>query len=233
MVDDRRNADHGASVGHGALGPPDLAAAPLPVVRKLGPKGEQTRRRLLEASEQIIAAVGYYDASVAKITEMAGVSQGTFYVYFQSKLDVFEEVVADLNHRVRRAMSEAARGGRTRLEAERLGFAGFFKFTAEHPALYRVIRQAEFVSPRALRRHYEAIVGGYVPQLEAAMSRGEIARSDPVVLAWSLGAIGEMIGLRWIMWDEASEIPPQVFDEMMTMIGRMLGTAGDRAADSQ
>jgi len=68
---------------------------------------------------------GYYDASIVKITEAASVAQGTFYVYFRSKKEIFDEVVADLNRRVRHAMSEAARGATSRLEAERLGFAGF------------------------------------------------------------------------------------------------------------
>ena len=94
-------------------------------------------------------------------------------------MTVFDEVVLDLNQRIRHAMSDAARGAPTRLEAERLGFAGFFRFTAEHPALYRVIRQAEFVSPRVLRNHYETITGHYAPFLEEAMSTGEVSSGDP------------------------------------------------------
>jgi AcrR family transcriptional regulator len=225
-----KTGDH-TRVAKGAVGPPDLPAPAANGRRRT--KGEQTRRRLLDAAEQIFAAVGYHEASVAKITETAGVAQGTFYVYFHSKLEVFEEVVADLNHQVRRAMTEASKAGRTTLEVERLGFAGFFKFTAEHPALYRVIRQAEFVSPRALRQHYETIVSGYVPRLEAAMARHEIAPSDPVVLAWTLGAIGEMIGMRWILWNEAQEVPPEVFDDMMVLIGRLLGLPPDEEGDAR
>ena len=205
----------------GAAGPPDSAVAPTrPRARH---KGERTRRRLLEAAESVFGDLGYQEASVAKITDVAGVAQGTFYLYFESKLAIFEEVVADLNRRVRHAMSEAAAGATSRLEAERLGFAGFFRFTAEHPALYRVIRQAEFVSPRAMRQHYESIIEHYIPPLRAAMDEGEIAPGDPAVLAWSLIAVGEAIGMRWILWDGATEIPPAVFAEMMTVLARMLG----------
>ncbi len=208
----------------GAVGPPDLGA-PAPSPRRT--KGERTRRKILDAAEQVFAAVGYHEASIVKITEAADVAQGTFYLYFQSKLEVFEEVVADLNLRVRHAMSEASRSASNRLEAERLGFAGFFRFTAEHPALYRVIRQAEFVSPRALRNHYESIIGNYAPYLREAMAAGEIAPTDPMVLAWSLAAIGEMIGLRWILWNEEHEVPPAVFEQMMVVVSRMLGVAHD------
>jgi len=215
----------------GATGPPDLArvASDGPGAAPRQGKAERTRRKLLDAAEQVFAAVGYHDASIVKITEAADVAQGTFYLYFSGKQQVFDEVVADLNLRVRRAMSEAARGATTRLEAERLGFAGFFRFTTEHPALYRVIRQAEFVSPHALRSHYETILGHYAPFLEEAMETGEVARGDPLVLAWSLAAVGEAIGLRWILWNENHEVPPQVFEEMMAIIARMLGAAAEVA----
>ena len=175
--------------------------------------------------------MGYHDASIVKITEAAEVAQGTFYLYFESKRDIFDEVVLDLNQRIRHAMSDAARGAPTRLEAERLGFAGFFRFTAEHPALYRVIRQAEFVSPRVLRNHYETITGHYAPFLEEAMST---ARSPPVIPGVGLGpsAVGEIIGLRWILWNEEGEMPPEVFEEMMAIIARMLGGSGTAAPRS-
>jgi AcrR family transcriptional regulator len=186
-------------------------------------RGARTRTRLLEAAEQVFTELGYHDASIVKIAEAAGVAPGTFYLYFSGKQGIFDEVVEDLNRRVRHAMAEAALRGQTRAEAERLGFEAFFRFTAEHPGLYRVIRQAEFVSPPALRLHYERIAGGYARGLEAAMKRGEIASGDPEVLAWALMGAGELIGLRWILWGDTDEIPTHVFEETMRFLLRGLG----------
>ena len=142
--------------------------------RPLSSRGERTRRRLLEAAETVFAELGYHDASIVKLTETAGVGQGTFYLYFASKKEIFDELVVDLNHRVRHAMTDAASQGKTRAEMERLGFEAFFRFTAEHPALYRIIRQAEFVSPEILQLHYERLTSGYVTGLRA----GDGGRSD-------------------------------------------------------
>lgn len=203
-------------------------AAPAP--RSEDGKGAKTRRRLLEAAELVFAAQGFHEASIVKITEAAGVAQGTFYLYFSSKQQIFDEVVGDLNHRVRQAMSEAAAGAPTRLEAERRGFAAFFHFTAEHPSLYQVMRQAEFVSPKAARQHYERIIEGYLPSLRTAMDNGEVAPSDPVVLAWALIAVGEAVGMRWILWEDAKEVPHDVFEELMAIIARILGRS-DASAD--
>jgi len=199
---------------------------------------------LLAAAEVVFARYGYTEASIVRITEEAGVGQGTFYLYFSSKLEIFEELVDDLNRRVRHAMSEAAVGAATRLESERAGFRAFFAFTAEHPALYRIVREAEFVSPKALRSHYTRIVEGYISGLEDARGKGEVGDIDPTVAAWALMGIGEMIGMRWVLWGDGasagdaaaganadptasgtSEVPDAVFDEMMRFIRRALAVA--------
>jgi AcrR family transcriptional regulator len=190
--------------------------------RPLAAKGQRTRARLLEAAERVFAELGYNDASIVKITEAAGVGQGTFYLYFQGKAEIFDQLVRNLNHRVRRAMTEAAAKGRTRIESELLGFRAFFRFTGEHPALYRIIRQAEFASPQTLQFHYDRIVDGYVAALERAMEAGEVERRDPEVLAWALMGIGELIGMRYILWAGQNEVSQHVLDEIERIISRVL-----------
>ncbi len=200
--------------------PPDGAAD---LLAEPEGKGARTRRHLLEAAERVFAELGYHDASIVKITESAGVAQGTFYRYFAGKQEIFDVLIEDLNRRVRHAMAEASAGGRDRLEVERLGFEAFFRFTAEHPALYRIIRQAEFVSPRMLKLHYERLAEGYIAGLRAARDRGEIDVTDPEVTAWALMAVGEMVGMRWILWGDTRQVPPEVFRETMAFVARALG----------
>jgi AcrR family transcriptional regulator len=186
--------------------------------RPLSRRGLDTRRRLLDAAEQVFGEYGYHDASMVKITEAAGVAQGTFYLYFDSKKAVFDELVRDLNQRVRHAMKEGSTRGRTRLEAELLGFRAYFRFTAEHPALYRIIRQAEFVSPEMLHYHYERLSRGYVEALGEAVEAGEVGALDPEVTAWALMGLGELIGMRWILWAEGRELPADVAQELERII---------------
>lgn len=203
-------------------------------------RGEKTKARLLEAAEVVFARLGYTEASIVRITEEAGVGQGTFYLYFDSKLAIFEELVEDLNRRVRHAMTEASAAETNRLDAERAGFRAFFEFTAAHPALYRVVREAEFVSPRALRLHYTRIVEGYIAGLTEAQRLGDVGDIDPAVAAWALMGIGEMIGMRWVLWGDGtsgdaadptasgtSRVPDDVFDTMMRFIRRALAPATD------
>lgn len=204
-------------------------------------RGTRTRARLLEAAEKVFAESGYSEASIVRITEAAGVAQGTFYLYFTGKLEIFEELVEDLNRRVRHAMTEAAATATTRIESERAGFRGFFEFTAAHPALYRIVREAEFVSPSALRLHYSRIVESYIQGLTTAQQHGEVGEFDPEIIAWILMGIGEMVGMRWVLWGNGdiagdasdptasgtSEVPSEVFEHMMTFIQRGLGVPAD------
>lgn len=189
-------------------------------------KGTATKEKLLAAAEHVFAELGYHDASVVKITEHAGVAMGTFYLYFESKLQIFEELVEDLNRRVRRAMSEASSATENRLAAERAGFRAFFDFSAQHPGLYRVIRQAEFVSPAAMKQHYERIIQPYADGLRQAVEAGEIGDVDPDVTAWALMGMGELIGLRWLLWDSTEEapgrMPDEVFEHTITLVERAL-----------
>jgi AcrR family transcriptional regulator len=189
--------------------------------RTLSPRGVETRGRLLDAAEQVFGDLGYHEASIVKITEAAGVGQGTFYLYFASKHEIFDELVRDLNRRIRHAMTESAAKGDSRLEQEILGFRGYFEFTARHPGLYRIIRQAAFVSPDIFKWHYDRVSERYVAALSDSAKRGELGPIDPEVAAWALMAVGETIGLRWIVWGDG-EVPPHVVAELGRIIRAVL-----------
>ncbi|MFV0374137.1 TetR/AcrR family transcriptional regulator [Microbacterium sp.] len=206
--------------------------------RPLTKRGEATRRKLLEAAEQVFADLGYHEASIVKITERAGLGLGTFYLYFDGKQQIFEELVIDLNRRVRHSMAQAMAGAGDRIAAERAGFEGFFRFTAEHPALYRVVREAEFVSPDTLRLHYTRIVEGYEAGLRAAQQVGEVDTAlDPEVTAWALMGAGELIGMRYVLWERDAEgrppadIDPEIVDHAMRFIRNALAVQQEGPVD--
>jgi hypothetical protein len=56
------------------------------------------------------------------------------------------------------------------------------------------------------------------------MEQREIAQGNPEVLAWALMGIGELVGMRWILWADQSELPSEVFEELAAIIRRALGT---------
>ena len=73
------------------------------VVSKVADRREQ----LLAAARAVLAEKGLEGARVSEIVKRAGVSQGTFYLYFPSKVSLVEEFNRQMHRDVQRAVFEA------------------------------------------------------------------------------------------------------------------------------
>lgn len=187
--------------------------------RVLGAKGEATRTRLLEAAEEVFGTSGYHAAAVSEITRKAGVAQGTFYVYFESKLEIFRELVRQISQDIRRVSSEAAAGARDRLEAERLGQAAFFRYVHTHRNVYKVLREAEFVDEELFRWYYHKLAEGYTRRLTEAMAEGQVRSDlDPEALSWAVMGVAHMIGMRYVLWEQENGVSDRVLASVMDFI---------------
>lgn len=180
-------------------------------------RGEVTRQKLLEAAEEVFGTKGYFYTSITDITVKAGVAQGTFYFYFPGKQDIFEQLVRDLSHNLRREISQVLTGINIRREAEERGFAAFFAYVKKHPKLYRIVQEAEFVDEELYKWYYRRLAQGYIEGVKAAMETGEFRPLDPETVAYALMGIADTLGMRWIMWED-KEVPPQVLMDAMALI---------------
>lgn len=72
-------------------------AEPGPPLR---PRGERTRRHLLDAGAAVLPARGYHDTRVDDIVTEAEVSHGTFYRYFENKDDFFRALAEEASTRM-------------------------------------------------------------------------------------------------------------------------------------
>jgi len=64
--------------------------------RVLRARGQKTRARLLEAGAKVFAERGFHAARVDDVVEGARSSHGTFYLYFSSKEDLFDQLVGQV-----------------------------------------------------------------------------------------------------------------------------------------
>ncbi len=61
---------------------------------------QETKKRLLASAQALICAKGLANTSVAEITQMAGVANGTFYTYFKRKEDIVLALSRDMYQEV-------------------------------------------------------------------------------------------------------------------------------------
>jgi hypothetical protein len=57
-----------------------------------------------------------------------------------------------------------------------------------------------------------------VEALAEAVGAGEVGALDPEVSAWALMGLGELIGMRWILWADGRELPERVSSELERII---------------
>ena len=168
-------------------------------------RGRRTLRRLLDAAAVEFGARGYHETAISHITQCAGVGLGTFYVYFNSKEEMFRALVADMGATTRHAISERVRDATDRLEAERLGIQAYIEFVRAHPGLYRIVMEAQFVAPEAYREYYRVFSSAYRQQMSEASARGEIRKGQDEVRVWALMGASTFLGLRYGVWDEKAD----------------------------
>lgn len=67
-------------------------------------KREQRREQLLRHARDVFAEKGYHAAKIDDIVAQASVARGTFYLYFDDKRRIFEELVDDFLERISQAI---------------------------------------------------------------------------------------------------------------------------------
>ncbi len=184
-------------------------------------RGRKTLRRLLEAAAAEFGERGFHEGAITGITQRAGVALGTFYTYFESKEEVFRALVRDMSRATRQHVAEAARAAPDRLTAEKLGLAAFIAFVRQHPELYRIIEEAQFVAHDVYREHYLTFADGYGRNLAAARGRGEIADGPDEPRAWALIGMSVFLGMRYGLWRQDLS-PEDVAEAAITLVSEGL-----------
>jgi AcrR family transcriptional regulator len=114
-----------------------------------------TKRRIFDAATKVVGKYGYAEASVARITEEAGVAQGTFYNHFENRQELLDQLLPkigiDMVHFIRERTGTAHAA---RQEIER--FSAFFEFISEVPEFLRILNEAEVFAPSGYQKHLDA-----------------------------------------------------------------------------
>jgi AcrR family transcriptional regulator len=155
---------------------PDQAPAQAPAkVTKLNrvERNAWTKQKIFDAATKIVGKYGYAEASVARITEEAGVAQGTFYNHFENRQALLDQLLPKIGIdmvQFIRARSSSADAARQEIER----FSAFFAFIREVPEFLRILNEAEFFAPSGYQKHLDNISSAYIRILQRARLSGAI-----------------------------------------------------------
>ena len=111
------------------------------------------RRQLLDAAIWVFARKGYRRAAISDIIARAGVARGTFYLYFDSKEQVFLAIVAEFHMNISHAITTVSETPADAVaEPEALLSASFRRwlgfFAANRDATKVILKEASSIDPR-------------------------------------------------------------------------------------
>jgi AcrR family transcriptional regulator len=128
--------------------------------RLLTARGRRTRAGLVEAAKKVFAETPFADTRIADIAAHAGVANGTFYTYFDSKEEIFREVAAD----VLAAMLAAPRRDPDNVEHDPIrdvehASREYFRVVVANAVVARSIEQLGTADPAVSAARHGTIVG--------------------------------------------------------------------------
>ena len=138
-------------------------------------KNADTRNRIIEAGGLVVGEVGYAAASVARITQAAGVAHGAFYLHFEGRQALFDVLLPTLGKAMLAAIGKAVVNSAGIEELERRGAQANVDYLVRHPGLYRVLYEAPEYAPSAYEAHIAGLRAAYVRSLRRSREAREIA----------------------------------------------------------
>jgi len=186
-----------------------------------------TKRKIFDAATKMVGKYGYAEASVARITEEAGVAQGTFYNHFQSRQELLDQLLPkigiDMVHFIRERTGTAHAA---RQEIER--FSAFFEFIREVPEFLRILNEAEYFAPIGYQKHLDNIATAYVRILRRARLAGAIVDfSDEefeAIVHMFMGARGYLSRRYSYAAGKVTAVPDHVISAYQKLVTRGLFT---------
>lgn len=186
-------------------------------------RGEKTLARLVKSAEMNFYEKGYHETSIIDITKGADVALGTFYVYFASKISIYQYVLLQYSHRIRKQIAIDIKDIESRKDKERQGLKSFLSLIHKHKHMYNIIWESLYIDKNLFIQYYTSFGEHYETQIKEAQALGEMKMYNPTVVSFLLMGISNFIGLKYIVFDEEKDFD-YVVDEVIRILDEGLFT---------
>lgn len=159
-------------------------------------QGINKMQLLLESAEKLFSQSSFFEVSVSDICKEAHTAVGTFYIYFDSKTDVYRYLVEYYKRQIKQALSQSIAGCTTRAEMEQEGIKCFVRYAVENPHVYNIVWGSLAVERQMFQDYYVSFAESYARALTRAAD--ELKVKDVTTMAYMLMGITNFLGLRAI-----------------------------------
>ena len=167
--------------------------------------------KLLDAAEELFTNQGFHDTSISDICKKAGTAVGTFYIYFDTKTDVYRFLMYQYQTKIKSLLAESIKDCTTRFEMEREGIKCFIKFAVDTPNIYNIIWGSLSIDQKLFNDYYMSFAESYAKAIIKASD--EMEQLDPSTVAYMLMGISNFLGLKAIFEGMSKERIDQMIDQ--------------------
>ena len=171
---------------------------------------------LLEAADKLFSQASFYEISVSDICKEAHTAVGTFYIYFDSKTDLYRYLVEIYKRQIKGHLAEAIKNCDTRAEKEREGIKCFIRYAVKNPNVYNIIWGSLAVEKQMFEDYYVSFAESYARALRK--DKEELSSADVVSLAYILMGVTNFLGLRAIFEDMSDDQIDALVDQSIMPI---------------
>lgn len=165
--------------------------------------------KLVASSEELFAKNGFYDTSISDICKHAGTAVGTFYIYFDTKTDVYIYLMESYKKSIKERLAESIRNCSSRQEKEREGIKCFIKYAVSTPNIYNIIWGSLSIDRQLFVDYYESFARSYS---KALADDEEISLADTETIAYMLMGISNFLGLKAMFTDMSDSMVDEMID---------------------
>jgi AcrR family transcriptional regulator len=169
--------------------------------RRLRTPNPQIRQQFISAAAELIHEEGFQTLRIEEIVERAGLSIGTFYLYFTSKDDLFVSLVIDYTERLKHRLETALNTTGSIMERLSRALDAYLDFVqaSERGFLYyRDLGNVETtvgpLSVWACNHNATALR----PLIEEGIAQGQLKSTDPDLLAQALVSLTQHMAGYWL-----------------------------------
>jgi AcrR family transcriptional regulator len=186
--------------------------------RVLRARGQKTRSRLLEAGATVFARRGFHAARVDDVVEVAHSSHGTFYLYFSSKEDLFDQLVEQVATDLDALIEELPTIGDTddARAALRAWLARFADLYQRYGPVIRTWTEAELTGA-PIGRHGQDVLGRLAAAMSGKLKVPKRSKLDPTIAALALMTMVERLNY-YATTNQVTATPDELLDTLVGII---------------